>query len=155
MLLCYEYELTLSGKNKSRQNISTRKEPTMAVKFKIMQRIKPGDPTAPRKFYAVAQSDGDVVLRQLAQRISEISTVSSIDTLAVLESLIQVMPDYLTDGKIVRLGDFGSFRLTVSSEGSETEEAFSKNQIKAVNLLFRPGKIIQNALKTVDYQKVE
>ena len=126
----------------------------MAVHYSIIQRIKPGDPAAPRKFYALAKSTGEVTLRELAENISDISTVSSIDTLAVLESLIAVMPRQLLNGKIVRLGDFGTFRLNLSSEGAETEEAFSKSNIKKVKLNFRPGKIISTELKTVDYQKV-
>jgi len=42
-----------------------------------MQRPKPGDASAPKKFYAVAKSDGQVTLRQLAEQIADISTVSS------------------------------------------------------------------------------
>ena len=60
----------------------------MSIKFKIMERANPRDPQAAKKFYAIASSDGEVTLRQLAERIAEISTVSSIDTLAVLESLL-------------------------------------------------------------------
>jgi predicted histone-like DNA-binding protein len=80
----------------------------MPIKFKIMERANPRDPGAAKKHYAVAHSDGEATLRQLSERIAEISTVSSIDTLAVLESLLTVIPRYLLDGKIVRLGDFGS-----------------------------------------------
>lgn len=126
----------------------------MAVHYSIIQRIKPGDPSAPRKFYALAKSSGEVTLRELSESISDISTVSSIDTLAVLESLISVIPKQLLKGRIVRLGEFGTFRLNLSSEGADTEEAFNKSNIKGVKLNFRPGKIIRTELKTVDYQKV-
>jgi predicted histone-like DNA-binding protein len=125
----------------------------MAVQYSIIQKIKPGDPSAPRKFYATTKSSGEVKLRELADRISEISTVSSIDTLAVLESLIKVIPSQLLAGRIVRLGDFGTFRLSLSSEGTDTEEEFSKNNIKSVKLIFRPGKIISTELKMVEFQK--
>lgn len=47
-----------------------------------MERANPRDPQAAKKHYAVAHSDGEITLRQLAERIAEISTVSSIDTLA-------------------------------------------------------------------------
>jgi predicted histone-like DNA-binding protein len=126
----------------------------MAVGYSIIQRIKPGDPTAPRKYYAVAQSSGEASLRNLADQIAEISTVSSIDTLAVLESLLQVIPDHLLQSRIVRLGDFGSFRLTLSSDGADTEADFNKSLIKKVRLNFRPGKLIGNSLKTAEYVKV-
>ena len=127
----------------------------MPVQYSVIQRIKPGDPAAPRKYYAVAQSDGEVTLRELSDEISKISTVSQIDTLAVLESLLQVIPNHLLDGKIVRLGDFGVFRLTLSSEGVENEADFNKSHIKKVNLHFRAGKEIRNALKTVEFVKAQ
>jgi len=125
----------------------------MPVQYNIVQRVKPGDPAAPRKFYAVAQTTGETSLRELAEHISQISTVSSIDTLAVLESLITVLPRYLLNGKIVRLSDLGSFRLSISSDGADTEADFSKALIKDVRLLFRPGSLIANSLKTVEYSK--
>jgi len=71
----------------------------------------------------------------------------------VLESLLKVIPDHLLNGRIVRLGDFGSFRLTLASEGADTEDDFSKSMIKKVKLNFRPGKQIRNDLKTAEYEK--
>ncbi len=127
---------------------------SMAIKFRLMERANPRDPQTAKKFYAIASSDGEVTLRQLADRIAEISTVSSIDTLAVLESLLSVIPNFLLQGYIVRLGDFGTFRLTISSDGAETEKDFSKDLVKSANLNFRPGKQIRNDLKTADFQKI-
>ncbi len=126
----------------------------MALQFSLMQRIKPGDPSAPRKFYAIARSKDQVDLRTLSKEIARISTVSSIDTMAVLEALVQILPDYLTEGRSVKLGDFGTFRLTLSSEGAETAEAFSSALIKKANLKFRPGKLIRDALSTISFEKV-
>ena len=126
----------------------------MPVNYSIIQRIKPGDASAPRKFYAIAKTTGEAELRELANDVAEISTVSSIDTLAVLEGLITVLPRKLLDGEIVRLGEFGDFRLNISSEGVEAEADFSTANIKGVKLNFRPGKLIKTALKTVEYKKV-
>ncbi len=125
----------------------------MALKYSLMQRVNPRDPAAARKFYAVAVSKDHVDLRMLSTEISNISTVSSIDTMAVLESLVQVLPQYLLDGRTIKLGEFGTFRLTISSEGAETAEEFSSSLIKKVKLNFRPGKLISNALKTISYEK--
>ncbi len=126
----------------------------MSVQFSVMQRINPSDPQAPRKFYAVAKSRDQVNLRHLSNEIARISTVSSIDTMAVLEALITILPDYLIEGRSIKLGEFGTFRLTLSSEGAETEEDFNSSMIKKVRLKFRPGKLISNALKSVNYQKL-
>ena len=125
----------------------------MAIKYSIIQRPKPGDPNAPKKFYAIVQNDGEISLRELAEQIAQISTVSPIDTLAVLESLLQVIPDHLLNSRIVRLGDFGSFFMTLSSDGAETEDAFTPGLIKKAKVNFRPGKLIRNMLKTASFEK--
>ena len=125
----------------------------MSVKYNIVQRVNPRDVTAERKFYAVAQKNGEISLRELAERISEMSTVSTIDTMAVLESLIKVIPTELLNGRIVRLGEFGTFRLTLSSDGADTQEGFTKAMIRKVRLNFRAGRLIANNLKTAEYFK--
>ena len=50
--------------------------------------------------------------------------------MAVLNDLIKVLSRHLSNGKIVRFGDFGSFGLTLSSEGADTEQAFNSKLIK-------------------------
>ena len=125
----------------------------MSVQYALMQRVNPRDLTAAKKFYAVATSKDRVNLRTLANDIARISTVSSIDTMAVLEALLQMLPDYLTEGNSVHLGEFGSFRLTLSSDGTDTAEEFNTSMIKKSKINFRPGKLIANALKSVSYVK--
>ena len=79
----------------------------MPIKYKVIERGNPSDVTKPKKFYAQAVSDGETSLKELAKRASQISTVSYTDTLAVITSLMEVIPDVLADGKTVRLGELG------------------------------------------------
>ena len=104
-----------------------------------------------RKYYAFPKSSGIVELRELAKRISRESTVSTMDTMAVLEGLLQVIPDMLLDGNIVKLGDFGTFRLGISSSGVENPDEFNVSKIRRTNLLFRAGKVFQDRLKNVKF----
>ncbi len=126
----------------------------MAVNYKAVPKKNPSKQGDAAKFYAQVVSSGDVTQRQLAKQVSAISTISTADTMAVIEAFLQVIPQALADGKIVRLGDFGSFSLQVSSEGSVDAPAVSKNQIKKVSVKFRPGKEFTNVTNTVDFNKV-
>jgi len=99
-------------------------------------------------------SSGDMTLRQVAQQIALISTVSTADTLAVLENFLQVVPTALAEGKIVRLGDFGSYSLTVKSDGAASDSELSVNQIKKTTVKFRPGKIFMKTINDIDFKKV-
>ena len=58
------------------------------IKFKIMERVNLQDPLEPHKQYAYIQNQGVVNLRQIAKRISRESTVSMMDTLAVLKGFL-------------------------------------------------------------------
>lgn len=126
----------------------------MAINYVLMQRVNPKDVTAPRKFYAVAKSTGEESTRQLATEISKRNGISVADVFATIEALIDLVPERLEQGKIVRLGEFGSFSTSISSEGVEKQEDFTATNIKSNSVNFRPGKLIQKVLDTVDYAKV-
>ncbi len=124
------------------------------IKFKIMERANLQDPLEPRKHYAYIKNQGSVNLRQIAKRISRESTISMMDTLAVLEGFVQVVPDLLLEGKIVKLGEFGTFRCTISSEGVDIADDFNFTNIKNLNLVFRPGSEFRDLLNNAKFTSV-
>nr|AGU10133.1 hypothetical protein [uncultured organism] len=126
----------------------------MPIEYSLAERGNPGDPKAPKKFYAAAKSTGETTTRALAKRISDTSTVSTIDVMAVLEGLFQVLPGELTEGRIVRLGDFGSFFITLKSEGADTEKEFTVALIGNVTVKFRPGKLFAQAIQAAEFKRV-
>ena len=126
----------------------------MSIKYSIAEKHNPQNPQAPKKYYAVTKSAGEVSLKQLSKDISARSTVNSSDTLAVLDSLVQQLVKELEEGRIVRLGDFGSFQISISSEGAESADKFNSTLIKKGKILFRPGVDLKNMLATLHYTKV-
>jgi predicted histone-like DNA-binding protein len=125
----------------------------MSVKFNVVERGNPSNREAPKKYYPSLASSGRKTLRQLAARISEASTVSSTDTMAVIEALLRTIPQELADGNIVELGDFGNFWLKANSEGVETADAVRATQITTLLPRFNPGKEFKKVLATVEYEK--
>ena len=126
----------------------------MPVKFNVTPRKDPRDQNSQPKYYATAKSSGRADTNAIARSINSISTVSSVDTAAVLEAFLTVVPDELADGKIVELGDFGTFRVSVSSEGSELAEHVTARSITDVRVLFLPGKRFKQVLNTTEFQKM-
>lgn len=124
------------------------------IKYKLKEQVNPLDLTAPNKFIPVKQKQETLTLRDFAKRISRESTVSSMDAMAVLEGLLQIIPDEILNGKIIKLGDFGTFRSTLSAERVDTPEDFTVSKIKSLNVRFRPAKEFQKQLTTIDYQLV-
>ncbi|NJK96277.1 MAG: DNA-binding protein [Bacteroidales bacterium] len=126
----------------------------MAISYVVNQRVNPRDPQGPRKFYAMAKSTSEETTRKLATEISKRTGLSVSDVIAVLEGFIDLIPERLIDGSIVRLGDFGSFNITLSSDGADKAEDFTPTMIKGNNLNFRPGKIVEKVLSTADYKRI-
>jgi len=126
----------------------------MPIEYSLAERGNPGKPTAPKKFYAVTKSTGETTVRGLAKRISDISTVSSVDVMAVLEALFQVVPGEMADGRIVRCGDFGSFSTSLKSTGAASEKEFTTALVTNVNVNFRPGKLFAQAMQSADLKRV-
>ncbi|MDR1983956.1 MAG: HU family DNA-binding protein [Prevotellaceae bacterium] len=128
----------------------------MAVTYVLTQKGNPGNPEAPKKFYAQAKSSGEFTLRKLSKEIAEGSTtVSDTDVLAVLNDLTKVLRRHLSNGEIVRFGDFGSFQVALTSEGAETEQAFHASLIKGGKVTFRPGVDLKEMLATLKYEKAK
>lgn len=127
----------------------------MSVKYVLALKGNPGKPEAPKKFYAQAKGTGDVTLKQIGREIAEnSSTVSDTDVLAVLNDLTKSMNRHLKSGEIVRFGDFGTFQISVKSEGAETEEKFNQTMITDVKVTYRPGSDVREMLNNIKFEKL-
>ena len=126
----------------------------MPINYVLVEKGKPSDPTIPKKYYAQVKSNGDITLRELSEKIAEISTLSSIDIIAVLEGLLKMIPQELLNGNIVKLGDFGSFYTVITGKGTDSIKDFNNSHIENAVIKFRPGKVINDALKKADFNKI-
>ena len=124
------------------------------IKYKLKEQVDPRDIMAPKTILPVKQKQETLTLRDFARRISRESTVSSMDAMAVLEGLLQIIPDEIANGKIIKLGDFGTFRSTISSEPAVSVEAFHVSKIKGLNVRFRPAKEFTKQISNIDFQMV-
>jgi predicted histone-like DNA-binding protein len=125
----------------------------MSVKFNIVERGNPANPAAPKKFYPSIQSSGRVSTRELAEMASQMSTLSSVDMVAAIESFLTIIPRELAKGNIVELGDFGSFWLRSTSDGAETAEIVRADQITNVMPRFNPGREFKRVIDAITFNK--
>ena len=126
----------------------------MAAPYVLVEQGHPFKPEVPKKWYARAKSSKELTFRRLSKDIAEGSTtVSDTDVLAVLNDLIKILCRHLQDGEIVRFGDFGSFQISISSEGAETPEKFHHSMIKGSKVVFRPGLDLKEMLNNLKYEK--
>ena len=127
----------------------------MAVKIKTVSKRNPRDLVAPVKFYAQAVADGSVDLNDLAEIIATQCTVSKADCYAVLIALEGNIIRELKKGRIIRLGELGSFQIGISSEPSINLEEVSATSVKKARINFRPGFGLRSMLKNLVYKKAQ
>ena len=96
---------------------------------------------------------GEKNLEQLTKSIEKISTVSGADIRAVLYALVDVITEDLSNSQIVRLGDLGSLRLNVSSDGKTTDKEVNAAAIRNTKLVFTPGKKLKEMQQTLKFEK--
>lgn len=125
----------------------------MPITFNVISRKNIQQPNDPPKYYADIVGDGKTTLQDLAKYASTVSTVSKADILAVLESKFSKIADDVADGKIVYVGEYFTLQAGGSSEGKDTAEEVNASSIKSVKTIFRPGKMIKDALKLAEFKK--
>ena len=125
----------------------------MAFKFKAIPKINPREPQAPPKYYASPVYAGDISIRQIAKEIAELSSLNTIDVLAVLEGFLIKIPQKLNEGYIVKLRDFGNFRITFQSEGAAEADKVTGDSIKKTKVNFRPSTEFSELVGSVKVSK--
>ena len=124
------------------------------MKIKLIERRKPGTKTGPGKFYASPVNVSKKNLRDIARDIAGRSSLTRGDIENVLSNFMDCLPHYLRDGFSVQLGEFGTMRLTLSSEGAATVKAFKTETIKP-RVTFTPGVELKAALRENSYETVK
>ena len=112
----------------------------MAVKFKVVKRkVLNGAEKDSVKNYAIAKTSGTSDLNKLCKLICSRSTLSSADV-------------KVSSGNVVQLGEFGNFRMSINSEGTNTPEDFDATKIKGARIIFFPGSALRTTRNEVNFE---
>lgn len=118
------------------------------IKFVIQKKKNNFTKSGESRYYPQIAPSTPMTLSQITRRIEKRSTVSSADVKAVLDALQYEVIEALQNGNSVRLGDLGSFRLTIKAQGASTAAEARKrgaDLIKAVNVQFTKGATMRDA----------
>ena len=126
-----------------------------SVTYSVVPRINPREKDEAPKYYAQAQARGDVNIREMAERIQSSCTVHKSDVYAVLVALEDVISEAIQNGEIVRLGELCTLQVSLSGKGALTEDDYTADLIKRSKIIFRPGRVLSNALAGLQFTKVD
>lgn len=127
----------------------------MPAKYRVIAKVNPRDPQGARKFYPSLQMNGRSPQRKLALEAADRSTLSDADMDAAMTNLLALIPKHLAEGRVVDLGEFGTFRLTINTEGAETADVVTVRNIKKVGVRFTPGAAFKKMLEDVQFEKTD
>ncbi|MDR1864871.1 MAG: HU family DNA-binding protein [Bacteroidales bacterium] len=120
----------------------------------MIQRVNPQDRNQ-SKWYATPVHDGKVVKTDISKELASVSSLSRGDVSNVIENLIEIMPKYLLMGKSVSLGEFGTLRLSFSSEGLDDPNEFTVGKLLGIRVVFTPGSEFRRMLANIKLEKAE
>lgn len=120
------------------------------LKVRTISKRNPKEPEAAPRFYASAQHDASIDLNGLANSVASRCSLRRADVHGVLVALMDIIPDELATGKVISLGDLGSFYVNVKSEGAETRELLTPGMVKGMKIIYRPTKELKKKLRMID-----
>lgn len=110
-------------------------------KYKLIQKINPNDKDAPKKWYATSIGEKAQTTKVMTRAATENTTTAPIEMEASLDLLGKYTVQQLQQGHIVRVGDLGTIRVLISSEGVEDITEFNAaTMIKKARIQFTPSK---------------
>lgn len=126
------------------------------MKYKIVKKAEPGvSGGGTPKYYAFPHYSGEIDIFALSKKLAIRSTLTQIDCFAVLMGMTNLVAEELLEGNIVRLGTIGTFRISLSSEASQTVEDISATSIKKSRVLFRPSQVFRGNLSGLKFEKAK
>lgn len=126
----------------------------MPIRFKAVEKGQPGVVGGGvKQFYPSPVYTNELTIEELTREVEKISTISGADIRGVLYAAVDVIADKMSDGQIVRLGDLGSFRVSLSGTPSPTADAVSASNVKSTKILFTPGPKLKAMLKSAKFAK--
>jgi predicted histone-like DNA-binding protein len=126
----------------------------MAVKYKLIWKINPSKPTEEKKVYAMAVHEKTFKLKELSRELAARSTTASEgDVYSVLIGLRDLMREHLDRSDRVVIDGIGSFSVTLSSEGAESEDKFHQSLIKKAKVLYQEDAEMKEFSKNIKFEK--
>ena len=131
----------------------------MSVPFISRKRLNPLDLDAEGRYYPAAAYIAEIGVNQIAEEISQTTSLTPAEVIGVIRSLLLIVPRYLLLGYKVRLDSFGLFRLGLrkseSCKGYEKATEVTARDIEGVRMMFRPDAMLEAKLKTPSYVKLD
>jgi len=119
------------------------------MQYKLVEKANPLKKDD-KKWYANPIATRKVGQKELAKEIELQSSLTKGDIGNVIDNLVENLPKHLVNGESVQLGEFGTFRISFSSEGVVDKSKFNTKTIQP-KVIFTPSVAFKKALEDIQY----
>lgn len=123
----------------------------MALIYNKVQRKNPLNPDEPAKWYPVLKTTRMKREKEVAKEIADETTLNPKEAEMALSQLQKIMIRTLLSGQSIQLGDWGSFYLSLNTEGSATEAEATASKVKKINIRFTAGMELKEAIAKAQF----
>lgn len=124
----------------------------MAILLKTVMRKNPMDKDAAPKYYPIQKTVRMVDETTVAEQIADETTLNPAEALMAIRQLRKVLLRELMNSNSVKLGNWGSFGITLNTTGAESPETVKANNVKQVKVNFTPGTEMKEALQKAQFE---
>ena len=125
----------------------------MSVRYVNLLMGNPMDPTAPKKFYLISKSVGNIDRDYLIKDMVRNTSLTPMEAATGIDYLFSAIPRFLELGFTVQLGAMGYFKVSIRSEGSDTQNEATPDKIQGMFLRFIPGADIREQVNKFSVEK--
>ncbi len=127
------------------------------IKFSVIKRKNPQDPTADAKFYPIVKPYGNISKEDIIERAVLNSNIDQAVIESVMVGLGEAFENFLLNGHNIQAWPLGSFNIRVSSNiyasAQELEKAGADTAVRKIRIRFMPSPALKNELKKLKYEK--
>lgn len=121
------------------------------IEYNIVQRVVTVGFSPGPKYLAVIDRGSMMTQEQLADRISETSSLAYNDVVSALAALQMTITEAVMSGMTVQLDQLGNFTPYLKSKAMDTKEEVDSSTIKRLRVNFNPNMRFKRKLKSTGF----
>ena len=123
----------------------------MAILYNKIERNRPGESKGKRYWYPVVKSKRLVKGDEFAKMLAKEIRVSPKEAEEIMYKAFKLATNVLIGGDTLQLGEFGSLRVTINTEPSDSEREVTSAKIRKINVLFTASQWLKNIMKEAKF----
>lgn len=127
----------------------------MALKYVVKKTTFGFDKNKAEKYVARPFNVVTVDFKMLCDQVTRVGFVPRGTVKSVLDGLIDSLITYMEIGASVSLGEFGTFRPSFGCKSQDNEKGVTAETLKNRKIIFTPGSMFKDMIKTVSIQKID